>query len=250
MPDSSDHSLSRATLWAALIGGACAIIAAIIGVSVGHRSANERVQGLQQDVQSRDQSLDSMKSELEKRDAQISALKASMEEQQRQSNEMKQELASLKGGSGPTPGGSAGDGGVRTSGGVGPVSPPPERSGQPTLQKVEQGDFNFELRGCTRRGGLVRCSLAVTNVSENSKQINLCGASYLIDEAGRKPETRIQFDGGSCGVFGLEPNLPRAFQMSASIPADANRLSVVLSDGNWFSFPGSAIFRDVPIISQ
>jgi len=96
MRDSSDRSLSRATLWAALIGGICAIIAALIGVSVGNRRADERVQGLQQDVQSRDQSLDSMKSELEKRDAQINSLKARMEEQQRLAAVLQQEISALK----------------------------------------------------------------------------------------------------------------------------------------------------------
>jgi len=249
MPNPSDHSLSRATLWAALIGGVCAILAALIGVSVGHRRADERVQGLQQDVQSRNQILDSMKSELEKRDAEISDLKAGIQEQQRQAAEVRKELAALKNGSNSTSAGNTSDVGSHIDGGDSKPAPS-SSSAQPILQKVEQGDFNFELRGCTRRGDLVRCSLAVTNVSDSRRKMNLCGASYLVDDAGRRPETRVQFDGGACGVFGLEPNLPRAFQMSASIPGDAKKLNVVLSDGNWFSFSGSAIFRDVPINSQ
>jgi hypothetical protein len=135
-------------------------------------------------------------------------------------------------------------------GGEDTESPPSGKSAQPTPQRVEQGYFTFELRGCTRRGDLVRCSLAVTNVGEGRKEMNLCGASYLVDPTGRRPDTRVQFDGGGCGVFGLEPNLPRAFQMSASMPRDAKKLNIVLHDGNWFSFSGSAIFRDVPIASQ
>lgn len=245
MADSTDHSLSRATLWAALIGGTCVIIAALIaGMSVGNRRAGEKVDNLQQDVHSRDQSLDSMEVELGKRDAQINALKDGMEEQQRLAAELKRELAAIRSGSASPP--------AQTSTGEGsgfdrsPVAPP-ENSVLPTLKRVAQGDFDFELRGCARSGDLVRCSLAVTNTSDSRKRMNLCGGSHLADDAGRTPGTRVQFDGGSCGVFGLEPKLPRALQMSASIPSDAKKLNVVLRDGNWFSFSGSAIFRDVPI---
>jgi hypothetical protein len=245
MADSTDHSLSRATLWAALIGGTCVIIAALIaGMSVGNRRAGEKVDNLQQDVHSRDQSLDSMEVELGKPDAQINALKDGMEEQQRLAAELKRELAALSGTASPP---------VQTSKGEGsgfdrsPEEAPPEKSVLPTLQRIAQGDFNFELRGCARSGDLVRCSLAVTNMSDSRERMNLCGASHLADDAGRTPGTRVQFDGGSCGVFGLEPKLPRAFQMSASIPGDAKNLNVVLRDGNWFSFSGSAIFRDVRV---
>src|SRR3954470_15298378 len=148
-----DRSLSRATLWAALIGGVCVIIAALIGVSVGHRKADDTVQGLQQEVHSRDQNLDSLNSELAKRDTQINNLKASMEEQQRLAAELKQELTVLKNGSASTT--------IETSvattdtGGGGTESKPPDA--RLTPQRVEQGDFNFELRGCTRRGDQVRC---------------------------------------------------------------------------------------------
>jgi hypothetical protein len=238
-----ERSLSRATLWAALIGGVCAIIAALIGVSVGHRRADETVQGLQQEVHSRDQNLDTLNSELAKRDAQINALQASIREQQQLAAELKQELATLKNGSASSAVGASIDGRTAPGGGT---EPTPSTT-QPTPQKMEQGDFNFELRGCTRRSDIVRCFLTVINVGGGRKQMNLCGASYLVDDAGRQPSTRIQFDGGACGVHGLEPNLPRAFQMSAPIPNDAKKLNVVLRDGNWFSFPGSAVFHDVSI---
>jgi hypothetical protein len=244
MADHSDRSLSRATLLAALIAGVCAILAALIGVSVGHRRADEVVQGLQQDVHSRDQSLDSLNSELAKRDAQISALKASVEEQQRVAAQLQHELTVLKNGSTSSPIETSVDERSGTGSGGNEPKPPAARL---TPQRAEQGNFNFELRGCIRRGDMVSCSLAVTNVGGGRRQMNLCGATYLVDDAGRQPHTRVQFDGGACGVQGLEPNLPRAFQMSASIPDDAKKLNVIIHDGNWFSFPGSAIFRDVPI---
>jgi hypothetical protein len=117
----------------------------------------------------------------------------------------------------------------------------------PPPQRVEKGDFNFELRGCTRRGEVVRCSLTVTNVSDVTKSMNLCGASYLVDDSGQKPATRVQFAGGGCGSFHLDSRVPNAVELSASLPR-AEKLNVVLADGNWFSFSGSAIFRDVKIV--
>jgi len=173
MPDSSDRSLSRATLWAALIGGIFAIIAALIVVSVGNRRANERVQGLKQDVQSRDQNLDSMKSELEKRDAQINALKVSMEEQQRLAAGLKQELSALKGGSAPA------QAGTSTDERFGSAQPPVESKVQPVKPSatrppvVVSEPFRFTLKRCyhVEREQRVRCELVVENISERKEPL-------------------------------------------------------------------------------
>jgi hypothetical protein len=168
MRDSSDRSL-----WAALIGGICLIIAALIGVSVGNRKADERVQGLQQDVQSRDQSLDSMKSELEKRDAQINALKVSVEEQQRLAAEFKQELAKLESGSTPA------QVGTSTDERSGASQPPSEAQVQPIKPAMTRPlvlvrePFRFTLKRCVHveREQRVRCELVVENISERKEPL-------------------------------------------------------------------------------
>lgn len=121
-------------------------------------------------------------------------------------------------------------------------TPPPSIK----VERLQKGDFSFELRGCRRRGDDVRCSLAVINDASERKSMNLCGASYMTDESGQKPQTRIAFAGGGCGSFQLDPGLPSALEMSAEMPGTRS-VSIVLSDGNWFSFPGSAIFRGIVI---
>ncbi len=245
MSDTHDRSQSRATLWAALIGGTCAIIAAFIGVSVGHRRAENRTDGLQQNLQSRAETVTALQQELEKRDADIRALSVQIQEQQRRVASLRQELATQRS---PDPARTQTQSGTRDQA-VDPPSAahhaPPVVSGP--LQRVERGDFDFALRGCDRRDNLVRCSLTVTNIGDARKEMSLCDASHLVDEAGIQLATRIDFGRNNCVVNDLEPQVPRAFQMSAALPAAARTVTVVLHDGNWLSFSGSAVFRNTPI---
>lgn len=115
------------------------------------------------------------------------------------------------------------------------------------IRSATQGDFAFAVQACKRSGDVIRCTLTVKNISSSRKEVNLC-SSYLIDNLGRQPGTAVDFGGGSCGPS-LESNLPRRFEMAARLPADARSLNIVLADGSWGSFPGSAILRDVPIMS-
>lgn len=55
MENTGDRSLSRATVLGAVIGGVCVIIAALISVVAVNRSADKRVEALQEKVQNRDQ---------------------------------------------------------------------------------------------------------------------------------------------------------------------------------------------------
>lgn len=128
-----------------------------------------------------------------------------------------------------------------------PPSPAKMTPKQP-VQSTSNGIFTFDLLGCERVSDLVRCSLLVKNLAEKKAKMNLCGASYIVDDMGRQPRTKVRFSGGnSCGVFKLEPSLPRALEMTAEIPVDSGKLNIVLADGNWFSFSGTVTFRDVPI---
>lgn len=127
---------------------------------------------------------------------------------------------------------------------TGQRTPEPVNERPVDIRSTSQGDFVFAVQTCKRSGDVIRCSLTVRNTSSDRKEINLC-SSYIVDDLGRQPGTGVDF-GGTCGPS-LEPNLPRRFGMSARVPGDARSLSIVLTDGSWGSFPGSAILRDVPI---
>lgn len=100
--------------------------------------------------------------------------------------------------------------------------------------------FSFDLFGCQRGGDRVQCSLTVTNLTDESRGLNLCGEGDLVDDMGRKLRTKVRFSGGnSCGVLRLPPNLPRALEMSAGVHADSRRLNIVFGD--------TVAFRDVEI---
>lgn len=94
----------------------------------------------------------------------------------------------------------------------------------------------------------VTCELLVTNEGARALNVNLC-SSYLVDSTGRRAQTpRFDFGGrGLCGAM-LEPGIPqRLVMVTEDLAPNAPAVTIVLMDGIYGSFSGSATLRDVPV---
>jgi len=140
-----------------------------------------------------------------------------------------------------------------------PLPPPPVR---PVVNPiaVEEGDgFSFSVFACEKKARKVVCTLGVTNRGSMGRGTNLCGASYLVDNLGNSAANRrttIEFGSTSstkCGVMSLPINVLVRFYMSTdAFPEYAESVNIIIHDGNRFrfSFPGTIIFRNIPILQQ
>ncbi len=122
-----------------------------------------------------------------------------------------------------------------------PEAPLVEKEPPPAAIGTYRGSsFSFDLLGCQRSGDLVQCSLTVTNLTGESKGLNLCGEGELVDDGGRELRTRVRFSGGnSCGILRLPPNLPRALEMTARANTDSHKVNIVFGE--------TVAFRDIGI---
>jgi hypothetical protein len=111
---------------------------------------------------------------------------------------------------------------------------------QPARKTYRSTSFSFDLFGCQRGGDRIQCSLTVRNLTGTNRGINLCRVSKIVDDMGRELIASVHFSGGnSCGLFRLEPDLPRGLEISAQVYAESRTLNIVFGE--------AVAFRDVPI---
>jgi hypothetical protein len=85
------------------------------------------------------------------------------------------------------------------------TGPPPQQGSRSVLDQ----DINFQLKGCSLSGSLVKCDLLVTNKEGDKKAgFGHSERSRIIDDAGRDyPATSFTL-GADVGTYSVETTLP------------------------------------------